>query len=140
MTDPNLTFDFMEEEMKTKTKTKTKSRPTNKGFDFTHLFNVLNREADKLEVNTLPEARVTSSTMLRDIAIFAAKTYDGFGISSDNLPYTPKFERLIITINAKFGVYLGGWHVWQVLLRARKNSLLPLSGTNRKSGTLVKTK
>jgi hypothetical protein len=138
MTDPNLTFDFMEEEMKTKTK--TKSRPTSKGFDFTHLFNVLNREADKLEVNTLPEVRVTTSKMLRDIAIFAAKTYADFGISTDNLPYTPKFERLINTINAKFGVCLGGWHVWQVLLRARKNSLLPLSGTSRKSGTLVKTK
>jgi hypothetical protein len=136
MTDPNLTFDFMEETMKTK----KKSRPVNKGFDFTNLFNVMNREADKLEVNTLPEARVTSSIMLRDIAIFAAKTYDGFGISSDNLPYTPKFERLIVTINAKFGVYLSGWHVWQVLLRSRKNSLLPLSGTNRKSGTLVKKK
>jgi len=135
MTDTNKTFDFMEEELATKSK---RPRPTNKGFDFSHLFKVLNREADKLEVNTLPEVKVTTSTMLRDIAIFAAKTYATFGVSTDNLPYTPKFERLINTLNAKFDVRLNGWHVWQILLRARKNSLLPLSGTNRKTGTIVK--
>lgn len=137
MTEKNITFDFMEEELAAKTK---KARPKNKGFDFVHLFNVLNREADKLEVNTLPEVRVANSVILRDIAIFAAKTYADFGVSTDNLPYTPKFERLINTINARFGVCLNGWHVWQILLRARKNSLLPLSGTNRKTGSLVKKK
>lgn len=124
---------------KTKLKSKTKKAKPASGIDYyENLFRTMNREADKLEVNTLPEVRVTSSKMLQAITTFATWTYASFGISTDNLPYTPKFERLINTINAKFGVCLGGWHVWQILLRARKSSFLPLSGTDRKTGTLMK--
>lgn len=123
---------------KAKIKTKSKKAPTLSGLNVINFFDILNSEADKLEVNTLPEVGVKTTQKLDAIAAFAMTTYAGFGISTDNLPYTPKFERLIKTINSRFRVHMGGWHVWQILLRTRKEGLLPRSGTSRKSGTIIK--
>jgi hypothetical protein len=124
--------------MAAKAKAKTKKAPTLSGLNVINFFGVLNTEADKLEVNTLPEVGVKTTQKLDAIAAFAMTTYPDFGISTDNLPYTPKFERLIKTINSRFRVHMGGWHVWKILVKARKDNLLPRSGTSRKSGTIIK--
>ena len=124
--------------MATKAKTKSKKTPTLSGLNIIHFFDVLNSKADKFEVNTLPEVGVKMTQKLDAIAAFAMATYPEFGISTDDLPYTPKFERLIKTINSRFRVNMGGWHVWKILVRARKEGLLPRSVTNRKSGTIIK--
>lgn len=120
-----------------KTKTVKKTRPV--GINFKHLFARMNDAAHKIEMNSLPEVGVFDSKILQDVTEFLLSLPVFSGISSDNLPYTPRLERMRVALNTAFNINLNCWHVWQIVLASRKNGILPKSGTSRKTSAMIKS-
>lgn len=117
---------------------KTKKVKKTSSINFKHLFERINTFAPAMELNTLPEVGVFDAKVLQDVAEFLISLPGVASVSSDNLPYTPRMERIRVAINTAFNLNLNCFHVWQIVLSTRKNGILPKSSTSRKTGMLLR--
>ncbi len=65
--------------------------------------------------------RITLSQAEKDLVV---ELYDGCGLTRDNLPYTPEFERMHATFVARTGREISLHDFWKAVASAGKASRL----------------
>lgn len=93
----------------------------------------LDAAANMLGMNTLSEIGIRDNEMLSHIIGGIDHLYRGSKVPSDHWPHTPLIERSTNRLNSFFNTHMTCWHVWELLIRTRKDGTLSHSGASKRA-------